>query len=64
MPTIRIIEQLVLKTILKVSTIFGLGGHLGHVTKTVRINLCPNFPKRFDVKFGLDWPNGFRVEDV
>ena len=37
----------------KVFNIYGHGGHLGHVTKTIFINLCP-FSKRLDIKFSFD----------
>ena len=48
----------------KVFTIYGHGGHLGHVTWTININFrCP-FPRRLNIKFGFDWPSGFRGEDV
>ena len=41
----------------------GNGGHLGYVTSTIYINfLCP-FPRRLHIKFGLDWPCGFK-EDI
>ena len=33
---------------------YGHGGHLGHVTWIIYIHI--------DVKFGFDWPNGFRVD--
>ena len=47
---------------LKVFTIYGHGGHLGHVTLTIYINFSP-FPRRLHIKFGFGWPCGFR-EDV
>ena len=37
----------------KVLNIYGHGGHLGNVTKTIFINLCP-FSRRLDIKFGFD----------
>ena len=46
------------------STIYGHGGHLGHVTWTIYINFCSPFPRRLHIKFGFDWPSGFRGEDV
>ena len=45
-------------------TINGHGGHLGHVTQTIYINLLSPFPRRLHIKFQLDWPCGFREEDV
>ena len=49
---------------LKGFTIYGLGGHLGHVTWTIYINFRSPFPMRLHIKFGFDWPSGFREEDV
>ena len=48
----------------KKNTIYGYGGHLGHVTWTIYINLCSSFPMRLNLKFGFDWPSGFSGEDV
>ena len=44
--------------------IYGHGGHLGHVTCTIYINFLSHFPRRLHMKFGIDWPSGFREEDV
>ena len=49
---------------LRVFTIYGHGGHLGHVTWTIYINFRSPFPRRLHIKFGFDWPSGFRGEDV
>ena len=46
------------KRILKVFALYGHGGHLDHVTKTMFISLCPLFPTRLNIKFGFDWPSG------
>ena len=51
------------KKILKVFTIHGHGGHLGDVTCTIYINFLSHIPRRIHMKFGIDWPSGFR-EDV
>ena len=48
----------------KVFTIFEHGGHLGHVTWTICIKFRSPFPRRLHIKFGFDWPSGFRGEDV
>ena len=40
------------------------GGHLGHVTWTIYINFHSPFPMRLHIKFGFDWPSGFRGEEV
>ena len=45
-------------------TIYGHGGHLGHVTWTIYTNFRSPFPRRLHIKFGFDWPSGFRGEDV
>ena len=45
-------------------TIYGHGGHLGHVTWTIYINFRSPFPRRLHIKFAFDWPSGFRGEDV
>ena len=47
---------------LKVFTIYGHGGHLCHLTCIIYINFLSNFLRKH-IKFGLDWPSGFR-EDV
>ena len=43
---------------------YGHGGHLGHVTCIIYINFLFHFPRRIHMKFGIDWPVGFREEDV
>ena len=48
----------------KVFTIYGHGGHLGHVTWTIYTNFRSPFPRRLHIKFGFDWQSGFRGEDV
>ena len=45
-------------------TIYGHGRHLGHVTCTIYIKFLYHCPRRLHMKFGIDWPNGFREEDV
>ena len=49
---------------LRVFTIYGRGGHLGHMTRTIYINFRSPFPMRLHIKFGFDPPSGFREEDV
>ena len=49
---------------LKVFTIYGHGGHLGHVTWTIYINFRSPFQRMLHIKFGFDWQSGFRGEDV
>ena len=48
----------------KVFAIYGHGGHLGHVTMTIYINFCSSFQRRFNIKFGFEWPSGFREENI
>ena len=48
----------------KVFTIYGHGGHLGHVTWTIYINFLSPLPRRLHIKFGFDWPSVFRGEDI
>ena len=49
---------------LRVFTIYGRGGHLGHVTWAIYINFLSLYPRRLHIKFGFDWPSGFRGEDI
>ena len=37
-------------------TIYGHGGHLGHVTWTIYKNLRSSFLRMLHMKFGFDWP--------
>ena len=37
---------------------------LGHVTLTIYINFLSPFPRMLHMKFGFDWPCGFKGEDV
>ena len=45
-----------------VFTIYGRGGHLGHVTKIPRANFRSPYPWRLHIKFHLDRPSGFRED--
>ena len=49
---------------LKVFAIYSHGGHLGHVTWTIYINFSSPFLRMLHMKFGFDWPSGFRGEDA
>ena len=49
---------------LKVFTIYGRGGHLGHVTKTVWTNFRSPILRRLHMKYEFNWPSSFRGEDV
>ena len=44
---------------LSVFTIYGRGGHLGHVTQMPRANIRSPYPRRLHIKFGFDLPSGF-----
>ena len=43
-------------------TIYGRGGHLGHVTWISRSNLKCCYPRRLHIKFQLDQPSGFKED--
>ena len=47
-----------------VFTIYGHGGHLGHVTWIIYIYIGYPFLLMLHKKFGFDWPSGFRGDDV
>ena len=44
---------------LRVFTIYGRGGHLGHVTSIMLINVHLLVPESFHTKFGLEWLSSF-----
>ena len=44
---------------LRVLTIYGRGGHLGHETQMPRTKYRSPYPRRLHIKFGFDWPSGF-----
>ena len=48
----------------RVFTIYGRGGHLGHVTIISRTKFQCLYPRRLHIKFQLDRPSGFREEDL
>ena len=52
------------KKIFMVFTIYEQGGHLGHVTWIIYINFRSLFLRMLRMKFGFDWPSGFRGEDL
>ena len=49
---------------LRVFTIYGLGGHLGHVTHMPPTNFRSPYPRRIHIKFGFDRASGFGEEYV
>ena len=44
--------------------IYGHRGHLGHVTWIIYIHIDNPFLLMLHIKFGFDWPCGFRGDDV
>ena len=51
------------KDFFKIFVFYSHGGHLGHVTMTINANFHSLFLSMLHIKFGFDWPSGFR-EDV
>ena len=48
----------------KVFTIYGHGGHVGHVTQLICINFHSYFPSSFHMNFGFKSPNCFWEKQV
>ena len=48
---------------MKVFNIYGHGGHLCHVNKTIFINVCSSFQGCSTLKFGFDRPSSFREQE-
>ena len=44
---------------LRVFTIYGRGGHLGHVTIIMSSDFYILVPESLHIKFGFDWLSGF-----
>ena len=44
---------------LRVFTIYGRGGHHGHVTQMPQTKYNLPYPRRLHIKFGFDWQSGF-----
>ena len=49
---------------LRIFTIYGRGGHLGHVTQMPQRNFRSPYLRRLHIKFGFDRSSGFGEEDV
>ena len=49
---------------LRFFTIYGHGGHLGHVNRMTSTNFRSPYPMRLHIKLGFVWPSGFRGKDV
>ena len=45
-------------------TIYGRGGHLGHVTWISQSNSHLPYPWMLHIKFHFDWPSIFKEEDL
>ena len=45
-------------------TIYGRGGHLGHLTLISQSNFHSLYPWILHIKFHFDWPSSFRKEDL
>ena len=43
-------------------TIYGRGGHLGHVTWISQSNFRSPYPWMIHIKFHFNWPSGLRVD--
>ena len=43
----------------RVFTIYGHGGHLGHVTSRIDINFGLSIIRSLHMKFESNWPSGF-----
>ena len=50
--------------VLVVFTIYGRGGHLGHVTRISCSNLRSPYQWMLHIQIQLDWPSSFREEDL
>ena len=48
----------------KVFTIYGHGGHVGHVTQLICINFHSYAPSSFHINFGSKLPNCFSEKQV
>ena len=48
----------------KIFTIYWHCGHLGHVTWIIYIYIDYPFLLMLHIKFGFDWPTGFKGDDV
>ena len=48
--------------LLVVFTIYGRGGHLGHVTWILQSNFRSTCPWLLHIKFHFDWPSNFRED--
>ena len=54
----------VLEKKIRFFTIYGHGGHLGHVTWIIYIHIGSHFLLMLHIKFGFDLPSGFREKNL
>ena len=52
------------KKIFKGFTIYGHGGHIGHVTRIMLANFHFLVPESFHTKFSPEWPSSFLENSV
>ena len=45
-----------------VFTIYGHGGHLGHVTQMLQTKYRSPYPRKLHIKFGFGWQSGFEED--
>ena len=66
MPSFVEISPLVLekKIFAGVLPYMGMAAHLGHVTWIIYIYINYLFLLMLHIKFGFDWPSGFKGDDV
>ena len=61
---LQYVQQFLQRRFLMVFTIYGHGGHLGHVTWFIYIQIGSPFIQMLPIKFYFDWPSGFKGEDL
>ena len=52
--------QVSVNSIIGPLVIYGHGGNLGHVTWIINIHIGNHYLLKLHMKFGFDWPSGFR----
>ena len=59
-----VLEKKIFEGFLPLWGIYGHCGHLVHVTWIIYIHIDNPFLLMLHIKFGFDWPSGFRGDDV
>ena len=54
-----VLEKNIFEGFYHIFTIYGHGGHLGHVTRIMLINFHFLVPESFQTKFSSEWPSSF-----